>query len=140
MKDIKELLDYLDSEDGEKFAKEYFGKIIQKNQTTSSQIDRLNTRPPEFFKEFTEKVIAKYDADEYWNRWYKRGVEPPHTLFWFLYEYSIKWGRECTDEEWYDYGCDFTSDLRFCNGYYFERMDGQGSVILVHRENEKRLK
>lgn len=138
--DIKELLEYLDSEEGKKSAKEYFGKINQRKKVEESQIDRLNKKTDQEFIQFVEKVISKYDAEEYWNRWYSRGMEPPHDLFWFLYHYAIKYGRECSEGEWDDYGCDFTSDLRFCNGYYFERMDSQGSVVLVHRENEKRLK
>lgn len=139
-KEIQEIIDFLDSEKGREFAKEHFGKISQKKKMTESQIDRLNTKPIGDFIKLVEKSIHKYQSKEYLERSYKRGVEPQNSLHWFLYEYSVKWGRECSEIEWGDYGCQFTSDLRFCGGYYFELIVGQGSHILVHRENEKRSK
>jgi hypothetical protein len=53
--------------------------------------------------------------------------------------YAEKYGRECSEEEWNQYGNMFTSSLFFCSGYYFNRMDGQGSRIKVKKECKAKL-
>ena len=132
MEAIKKLQEFLDSEEGQKSNADFADKLNREDEIKTKQLERFNGRGN--FAEFTEKVIAKYDTDKYRDGWYKRGIEPPEELFWFLFQYAEKYGRECNEEEWRQYGNMFTSALFFCNGYYFNRMDGQGSVIKVMKQ------
>jgi len=84
--------------------------------------------------EFIEKVITKYNGDEYVNRWYNRGIEPEEMLYFFLYEYAIKYGRPCLAWEWEKIASSFTVDMFNTNGYYFQRIVGQGSKIIITKE------
>jgi len=130
------MMEFFDSEEGKEKVRQYFDGIKQRENIANNQIERLKGKSPEYFIQFTKQVIEKYNSIEYNDRWYKRGIEPPQDLFWFLYEYAKKYGRECTEQEWEKLSSMFTSDLRFCEGYYFERMDGQGSVIDIrHHTN-----
>lgn len=121
--------DWIDSVEGSNFLSEFQDKQNKRQNTINNQIDRLYKVGN--FIQFTEKVIQKYNTDKYKDRWHGRGIEPPEDLFWFLFRYAKRYGRVCTNEEWSKYGNMFTSDLFFCDGYYFNQMDGQGSVIVI---------
>jgi hypothetical protein len=127
--ELQKLRDWLNSEEGKKSITEYAEKINKKQEIITKQLERFNRLGN--FEQFIEKVIAKYNSVKYRNNWYSRGIEPPEDLFWFLFNYAEKYGRECNEEEWEQYGNVFSSALFFCNGYYFNKMDGQGTVIKV---------
>lgn len=129
---LKRLQDFLSSEEGQKDIAEFCEKLTKDEEVLNNQLERLSKRPN--FVEIVEKVIVKYNDSKYVNRWYKRGIEPPESLFWILFNYAEKYGRECTKEEWKQYGNMFSSALYFCNGYFFNRMDGQGSIIQVIKQ------
>ena len=131
--DLQKMRDWFDSEEGEKSITEFADKINREEEIKNKQLERFHNLGN--FEHFTEKVIAKYNSNKYRNYWYDRGIEPPEDLLWFLFYYAEKYGRECSKEEWNKYGNVFTSALFFCNGYYFNRMDGQGSVIQVIKQN-----
>lgn len=128
----KKMLDYIRSEEGQDDLNEYFDKILKKKIIFESQIERLHTSGR--FTYILEKAIIKYDSNEYIDKWYKRGIEPPDFWFYFLMEYAEKYGRECDNDEWQVYSNTFTKSLIFCEGYYFNLMLGQGSAILVTKQ------
>ena len=130
--DLQKMSDWLDSEEGKKSIASHVDKFNKKQEIKIKQLEKFNKIGN--FVEFTEKVIAKYDSNKYRDSWYSRGIEPPEDLFWFLFHYAEKYGRECNEEECKQYGNMFSSALFFCNGYYFHRMDGQGSVIQVTKQ------
>lgn len=123
------LRDWFDSEEGKRSMTDFADKINREEEIKTKQLERFNRVGN--FEEFIEKVIAKYNSDKYRDSWYCRGIEPPEHLFWFLFYYAEKYGRECNEEEWNQYGNMFSSALYYCNEYYFNRMDGQGSFIKV---------
>ena len=126
---LKKIDEWFESEEGKKSIDKFLEKIEREKTIKNNQLERLNRSGK--FLELTKKAIAKYNTTEYRDSWYKRGIEPPESLFWFLFEYAEKYGRECEEQELKKYGNMFTSSLFFLNGYYFNRMDGQGSVIKV---------
>ena len=109
----------------------FFEDLEKKRSIEVLQIKRLHKSGK--FVELLEKAIEKYDSEEYVKRWYSRGIEPPETLFSFLFNYASLYGRDCSKKEYEKYGNDFTSELIFCNGYYFNLMFGQGTVILIEK-------
>ena len=111
---------------------DFADKLNREEEIKTNQLERLYKSGK--FLELIQKVIEKYNSDKYIDSWYKRGIEPPKSLFWFLLEYAEKYGRECEEQEWKQYGNMFTSSLFFIDGYYFNRMDGQGSVIQVKKQ------
>lgn len=134
MNNIEKLRNFFESEEGQEKTRKYFQKLADREEIIDKQLERLHNSGN--FVEFTEKVIAKYSTKKYRNRYFNRGIEPSEDLFWFLSDYAEKYGRECSDEEWDEYANMFTSSLYYCDGYYFGRMDGQGSVMKVIKENK----
>jgi hypothetical protein len=130
---VEDLNKFLDSPEGQKKAEDYFGKIKQREIILDSQLDRFHSNYSNRLDELVEKVIEKYDSDKYRDHWYNRGSIPPEDLYFFLYKYAQKWGREATEEEYETIGNYFTSGLYLVGNYSFNRMDGQGSCILVEK-------
>lgn len=135
MIDLKKIDEWFESEEGKNSITKFTEKIEREERIKTNQLERLYKSGK--FIEFTENVIEKYNTDKYKDSWYKRGYEPPESLFWFLFDYAEKYGRECDEQELEQYGNMFTSCLFFVNGYYFNRMDGQGSVIKVIKGSVK---
>ena len=133
MIDLDKLNEILESEDGKKSLETFLQKLSLEKATRSRQLIKFHERGN--FVEFIEKVILKYNSKEYEDRWYSRSIMPPEDLYWFLYDYAKVYGRECNYEEWDKYTNSFSSDLLFCNGYYFNKMDGQGSVFKISKQS-----
>jgi hypothetical protein len=130
--DLKKIKDWFESEEAEKTFNDYIDKISIKDNIIRRQLEKLHKSGN--FVQFTEKVVAKYNSNIYRDKWYNRGVEPPEYLLWFLFYYAKEYGRECNEDEWDKYSNMFSSNLFFCDGYYFNRMDGQGSMIEVIKQ------
>jgi hypothetical protein len=133
---LEKLKEYLESEEGKKETEEYLSKIKIKEERYDKQLERFHLRYYSIsqFTDFVEKVILKYDSDKYRDFWYRKGIEPPEVLYWFLFHYAKKYGRVCSDLEYETYGNMFTTAMYFVNGYYIYRMDGQGSIIQIDKQ------
>lgn len=129
------LRDFLDSKEVQIRITDFIERHNREVEVNNKQLERLNRLGN--FKQFTKKVVKKYYSDKYRDYWFNRGFEPPRGLFWFLFDYAEKYGRECSEDEWRQYGNYFTSALFFCDGYYFNRMDGQGSIIKVIKQKKR---
>ena len=77
-------------------------------------------------------LSPKNFASEYRNRFNE--CEPHETLFYYLYDCASNYGREATEVEFSKYGNMFTCGLFFYRGYFFNRMNGQGTVIHITKE------
>jgi hypothetical protein len=130
------LREYLQSDEGKKSATEYFQNIKRKENIGNRHLDIFHNKYGDVdkFVEITDKVISKYNSDNYIKYWYNRGIEPPDSLYWFLFKYAKKYGRKCNKKEWEQYGNTFTAELCFINGYYFNQMNGQGSVVHITKD------
>jgi replicative superfamily II helicase len=134
---FQELKELFESEEFQESAKKYAEKLVNEKNILSSQLERLHSKFSDkgTFSNLVEKIQIKYKSKKYAERWYKRGIEPPCDLSYFLFEYASKYGRECTEEEIQKIGNDFTSRMCYINGYYFNLMMGQGSAMLITKEN-----
>lgn len=110
----------------------YFNTLERRRKVKNRQLERLHNSGK--FVELTEKCITKYESDEYQNKCYDRGYEPPCDLYYFLHDYAAKYGRELTEEELNKYSNMFTCSIFYCEGYYFNFMIGQGSCVLVEKK------
>lgn len=132
MLDLKKLQSKIDkalNEETNESLTKWLDKKRNKDKILSSQLERFHQKAN--FEEFVEKVINKYDSNEYVNRWLNRRIEPQEKLYWFLFVYVKKYGRRCLHKEWDKYSNEFTSELYYYKGYYFNQMNGQGSVIQI---------
>lgn len=127
---------YLETEEGEQDVLEIFGRIRKENEIKDKQLERFHSKinSKEDFEYFVEKIITKYDSDKYRDFWWKCHCEPPTPLYFFLFEYAKKYGREANRNEYQKHANTFTAGLYTIHGYYFNLMNGQGSVIVVSKK------
>ena len=133
---VEKLEKFFKSEEGEKSIKRFAETIRFEEEIRARHLERIHNKfPYEWqFVEFVEKVIAKYESNKYKDFWYNKSCEPPTPLYFLLYEYAEKYGRECTQEEIKEYGSHFSSELYFINNYYFNLINGQGSIVEIIRK------
>lgn len=119
------------TEEGRKEFDDYWNKIAHKKGINKNWILKFETLSEEDKNILVDKCVNKYSSDEYYDRWYKRGIEPPTPLLFLMYEYASEYMPEvdCNEE-----------DYMFCTGkyqltskYIIRRLDGQGSVIIIDK-------
>ena len=137
--ELEDVKKWFESEEGQKSASDAIEKWAKEDETEEIQLEKFHKRftNSQLFADFVEKVKTKYNSSEYKDFWYSKGCEPPENLVWFLFSYTKKYGRECSEKEIEEYGNMFTSGMYYIDGYYFNRMDGQGSVIKILKKLEE---
>ncbi len=133
------MIAWMKSEEGQEDIRNYFQETENKEKIRNSQLERFHKLFSNRFVEILEKITKKYESEQYIKRWIGRGIEPEKELYWFLYDYAIKYGREGTEEELEAYGNMFVSTVYYLKGYYFMMMIGQGSVIKIEKEIPNKL-
>jgi len=133
---LDNLRKHLDSEEGKKQMKEWFEKEARLVAIHNSQLERFKNKFGHRLSELIEKIKIKYRSDKYYTSWIKRGIEPPEDLYFFLFDYAEKYGREATEEEFKDYSNMFTGELYFIDGFFFNKMNGQGTVVQIEKKRE----
>ena len=83
-----------------------------------------------------EKIIDKYDSDKYVRKEYKLGYQPREDLYWVLESIASKYGEkvELNKENAEKYPLNmFTGSAYTFEGYLFQVMHGQGSVVRIDK-------
>ena len=62
---LEKLRAHLESEEGKKSMEEYFGRLNRIEEMKNSQLDRFHKNYSDRFEEILEKIITKYESDEY---------------------------------------------------------------------------
>jgi hypothetical protein len=118
------LYDELKDEDFEN----YYAEMKNQEMILGKQLKRFHEKYKDNISFVVEKIIKKYDSSDYYNRWIKRGIQPPEDLYWFLLYYAEKYGVEVNENENINI---FTSEIYQIGNYIIQRMDGQGAVIRI---------
>jgi len=116
---------------------EFFENFEKLNEVLDKQYKRFYDKLKSneiIFSEIVEKIIDKYESKVYRDRWVNRGLEQEESLYFFLYHFSIKYGREATLNEYKKYSNDFTSNIYYYDKYFFCLINGQGSSIQIFEE------
>jgi hypothetical protein len=127
---LQKSLDWLKSDAGKAAFEVWAEKHKKAKQRHSDWVERLTPAIQANSDAFIEKLCTKYYSDEYRDKWYGKGIEPPETLLWYLYSYAEKNCIKCTDQQHLNM---FTRDAYYIGSYVIQVMDGQGSVVKVDR-------
>lgn len=141
-KEMGELLDklnaFLESEEGQKSIEEWANKIKNEQAIKDSQLERAFKKYGLNIAGVVEKIVAKYDSDKYRDFWWNKGFEPSEDLYFFLFDYAAKYGVEVNENSPVEQQKRinmFTSDIYYLDGYVFNKINGQGTCVLVEKIN-----
>jgi hypothetical protein len=132
----KKMLDMINSDSFQKALDESVSKMIKRQEIRISKIVKFYNKYDDIINELIDKVISKYNSEEYYFKETSIGYEPRTKLFWLIRDYFKEYGRECIEEEYEKYGNMFTRDMYYYKGYIAHIMDGQGSVVNIFKVEE----
>jgi hypothetical protein len=127
---VEKLREFLDTEEGKKSIEEFGNKIKKEEERKDRWIEKFKKLAESDIDAYLEKLIEKYDSDEYVRREYSLGYEPRESLLWIALGYAKKYCKECTDEKYLNM---FTGEAYYIGSYIIQVMHGQGSVIRIDK-------
>ena len=131
LENVKKNIDeYFDSEK----ANNFFKRLGDREKIKESQLKRFYKKVSNGeidFDEFVIRVCQKYNSDDYYFRWIGRGIMPQETLYFFLFDFACKFGRNLTNEEYEKFANCFESGIYIYENYVFQKMNGQGTCIRI---------
>lgn len=130
---MKDLSEYLDSEEGRKDMEKYLEKMEKDLAHTDRWVERMWGRIKEDIDGSIEHLLKWYESNKYRDREYGMGYQPREELLWVLFGVAEVHGEECTDEEVDLYANTFTRVIYKLGSYVIQIMDGQGSVIAIDK-------
>jgi hypothetical protein len=141
MADLRKSLDALrkfkDSDEGKEWLKKYWEEQQQKEELYASQVERFYQKHKANMPTIIEKIMAKYESSEYIRREYKIGYQPREDLYWVLESIASKYGTEVKlnkkNAKKYPQLNMFTGSACVFEGYLFQVMHGQGSVVRIYK-------
>lgn len=129
---LQKTKDFLDSPEGQA-ALDRFGEEVEKDTLQESRNYERFKRMVDHtgIDELVEKIIAKYDTDEYVKREHKLGYQPREPLTGYILSYFEEFGEVTTE------GTNIFMDVNYRLGNYTAGlMIGQGSYIKIQRYGE----
>ena len=82
MLDLNKLSDSLKDSLIKESVRKFFEEKEQKNKIYASQVDRFYQRHKDNMPAIIEKIMAKYESNEYVLREYTLGYQPREELYW----------------------------------------------------------
>ena len=125
---LDKMIEWMNSPEGQEELEKERQKMQFIASLTDKWVEKFQGLGAEKRSEIIEKLMAKYDSDEYYWREIKRGYEPRCELYWFLDDYAEKYGEKMPNEE----DNPFPHYKKLIDGkYVIRKMFGQGTVIQV---------
>ena len=81
---VQQVKDFFESDEGREYVLESTYKHIMRLKLMDKYMHYLNKLSVDERTELFTKIKKKYDSDEYYYRWIKRGFEPPETLYYYI--------------------------------------------------------
>ena len=130
---MKDLAEYLDSEEGRKDMEKYVEKLAKDLAHKDRWVERMWERIQPDIDGSIDHMLKWYNSDTYRDREYDKGYQPREELLWVLFGVAETHGEECTDEEVDLYANTFTRSIYKLGSYTIQIMDGQGSIIAIDK-------
>ena len=138
---MKELIDWLKTDEGKADMKEYFGKLAVIEDIKVGRFKKFEKWLEENdFDKLLYRLVLEHD-DAYVDKCYENGVMPsPNRKMQFVFDYVTEHaGRPIKKGEVKEFDdCSFTHQEWEFSGYYFGIMWGQGAVVSIWNKDDKR--
>ena len=125
---------YLESDEGKEAARQWGLKMQREEAHLQRWVEKFKQRCEGDLDTTIDRLISKYNSDEYRDReYFKCKCEPREPLLWLVWEYASEYCKECTDEKYFN---DFTGGAYYIGSYVVQIMYGQGSVLRFDKIEE----
>ena len=129
---------WFDSEEGKKEIEKYVERQKLDKERNERWYGYFHNIGKDIRNEFIEKVIRKYNSDEYYNRYIKRGLMPEEMLYSFIYGYAKEYGKEWNFT--YDEAGPGADSKYVFDDWTVLVYVGQGCKIIVRKTNADDMK
>lgn len=136
MLDLDKLSKILKDSITQESVRKFFEEKEQEEKLYASQAERFYQKHKDNMPIIIEKIMDKYDSDKYVLKEYKLGYQPREDLYWVLETIASKYGEkvELNKENAEKYPLNmFTGSAYTFEGYLFQVMHGQGSVVRIDK-------
>jgi glucan phosphorylase len=132
---INRLIEILQSEEGKAATKKFVEEMyFQENVFKPNWIERIKKKIDEFGADYViEKLLDKYDSNDYVNREYRCGREPMEILLYTLLDYARVYCKPSDEDNHWGM---FIEEVYYIGSYVIELAIGQGSKIILRKTNE----
>lgn len=124
---LDDLLKNISSDEIKASIDAYIKHLEWKDYIIDKWLDKFQSLPFEQRIELYNKVKAKYDSDEYKDRWYHKGWEPPEYWYFFGLKYARKYGTPFDQDDM------FLDECYLIDGYKVSLYVGQGSFVRIEK-------
>lgn len=134
LEDVKEKIDkYFESDASIKFFEELTEQYNIREARQERFTEYLKTHD---FDKLIYRLINEHN-DDYIEKCYHEGREPyANNKLWFVFCYAMKKGKSVRIKE-LDTG--FPYNCYLFNGYYFQQIYGQGTLLRIYNKDDMRL-
>lgn len=136
-KSMSALTKFLESEEGKESMRKFWQEKEDQAKLYASQVERFYQKHKANMPAIIEKIIDKYESDKYVRKEYKLGYQPREDLYWVLESIASKYGTEVKlnkkNAKKYPQLNMFTGSAYLFEGYLFQVMHGQGSVVRIDK-------
>jgi hypothetical protein len=134
MLDIDKIKEFMESEEGKESINRYAKKLQRKEEHMNRWVQKFKTRCESDLDRSIEKLIEKYNSDEYRDREYKKGFQPREKLLWIVWNYAKRYCKRCNENT---YANQFTGEMYYVGSYIIQIMHGQGSILVINKNKSK---
>ena len=108
--------------------REYIDERFRKKRVEISYVQRFFRMPVNKQNKILDKLIEKYNSEEYINRWHKRNMTPENKLWRILFDWCVE-----------NYEAEREGDLcvmyTINNEYVLRGTFGQGGEVTMYKKN-----
>lgn len=131
---LEKMKEFLESDEGKESIRQWGLKMQREEEHTKRWVEKFKQKCEGDLDGTINKLLKKYNSDEYVNREYhKCKCEPREPLLWLVWEYAITHCKPCKDEKYFN---DFTGGAYYIGSYVVQIMHGQGSVLRFDKFEE----
>jgi glucan phosphorylase len=132
---IDRLAEVLQSEEVQAATKKFVEEMyFQENVFKPNWIERIKKKIDEFGADYViEKLLDKYDSNDYVNREYRCGREPMEILLYTLLDYARVYCKPSDEDNHWGM---FIEEVYYIGSYVIKLAIGQGSKIILRKTNE----
>lgn len=108
--------------------REYLDECFRRKRVEISYVQRFFRMSVNKQNKILDKLIEKYNSEEYINRWHKRSMMPENKLWWILFDW-------CVDNYEAEREGDLCVMYTINNEYVLRGMFGQGGEVTMYKKN-----